>query len=1038
MPEIRAYVTHNNTDYMLCKTTTSRRQQHVGIVNSQSVTEPAIVFPALAKYRVGVTIAILTTDTSTSTSTKYLFFNIRPTGSFNVRITWNEEDGMDMSRALEHIKSATTPVIDLINTFGHYVFMSGRILPHIDQSNIIYQGMNINVDWKRVFVDQTYKLVRGRLAEYSKTGILSSRLGTVEKYEFMFHKGMHSFDRGLVEKIVLATGNVLLNHYTRFTDSLIKQKWDQHYSGRIIKIEHRSTGVKFEIYDVKEKEFAVFHSYITAFLYQLHNDSEFKNPVVALNKDVRRLKKLQESDPELYRLKKHGLNKVYSRVCMKSHQPNIFTQDEVANMSARQVKQLHKYWNFTLGKPAYYACTSDKYPQLSFLINIHPKGYCLPCCGKRTHSDDGGWKKRMYDTCVRDHKFDPQSRDRAQAKHIIDYGKRIDPGRLAKLPALIGKDLLVDTMPDASYVYCLFGVEQNTSRVNDVGALFSIVACLSTGVDKFIRALTPLITDRMFGSLLGGVLAGQFKSRNAFVDTMTRLFISEDITVDTTLTQSHTGADTIVSQSRIGADVVVDWNRLFIELSYRCGVCGVFAFADNSRDGSNIELDIDVGLHDELSKDARAQNSVNIMVCVVRGSYYPIFLVNADEYFKRGTIFARNFVHGDTLSHAVTKLALYKSATATAIYNLSMLQDFVNVNTSYKIITRYINKNNRCYAALITCGSDSAKVYVPVDYSIYATSGSPISFDAFSRSDHDLSPEELAKFIEQFNSYLGTSRVTQIIRHATIVLGAVTIGFTSTVHLRYYHNDQPLTNDKEVTQMERYDYSDVNKHILAQTPPTIDNRNTMLGRALYDNFIYQLFVVEFANHVERERNTEMRERIKKILSAQTDVATTKRSIKQLVHPADYDAISKVIHQTRSRTVAVTVDEVMKHRYQFDQTTLASLRGLKSSDVVAILVKTAEHFAVERELPTNEFEFPNMFVSCQEMINAPTYCTTTKQQLIVPNLRELCELLAYDLSNELKSKFFFNNIWAELLVDYFKFINHANENITVTPIRGDKI
>jgi hypothetical protein len=170
---------------------------------------------------------------------------------------------------------------------------------------------------------------------------------------------------------------------------------------------HRTTDIRFEIVDIREQEFQTAQMYLLGFIYNAMNDSNIKKSLDSRRDytDIKKLRKLREQDPELYNLKKHGSTKVYSIVCQNQRQPVIYTEDELSAMSAKEKAKLTEYWNFTLQKPAWYGCPSSKYPHLSFMVGVHPKHYCLPCCNKKFREDDESRKTRVNAICAKDHKW---------------------------------------------------------------------------------------------------------------------------------------------------------------------------------------------------------------------------------------------------------------------------------------------------------------------------------------------------------------------------------------------------------------------------------------------------------------------------------------------------------------------------------------------------------------------------------------------------------------------------------------------------------
>jgi hypothetical protein len=125
---------------------------------------------------------------------------------------------------------------------------------------------------------------------------------------------------------------------------------------------------------------------------------------------------------------------VYSVICQNQRQPLIYAPEELANLTRAEERSLTKYWNFTLNRAAYYGCPDKRYPYLSFITGVHPKGYCLPCCNKKPPLDNIADSRRAtaHRACLRDHEY--KEDDEASSRHVMGYGKSLDPGRISRCP----------------------------------------------------------------------------------------------------------------------------------------------------------------------------------------------------------------------------------------------------------------------------------------------------------------------------------------------------------------------------------------------------------------------------------------------------------------------------------------------------------------------------------------------------------------------------------------------------------------------------
>ena len=137
--------------------------------------------------------------------------------------------------------------------------------------------------------------------------------------------------------------------------------------------------VKIEILNVNNQyEFNIIKSFILSILNSMPKSAD---KLIKSNKS--KIKQLKELDPELYDLKKYNKKlPVYSVICQSEKQPVIYSKSELSLIP--KSKKITKYWNFTKNEENYYECPSATYNTLNFRTGIHPKGYCIPCCKKKS------------------------------------------------------------------------------------------------------------------------------------------------------------------------------------------------------------------------------------------------------------------------------------------------------------------------------------------------------------------------------------------------------------------------------------------------------------------------------------------------------------------------------------------------------------------------------------------------------------------------------------------------------------------------------
>lgn len=1032
VPEIHAYVERGGRRYLL-------RKRHIRVGAD-------IQFPSGSLMKTGLTLAVSLrkadqdgfhqakrVSTLENEQSRYLFLNIRPNGHYYIRTVWNEEDELGFDDIIRVMKRFTDKLISIINDLGKYVFIAGGPLPQVSKRDVSYQGLNICLFWKRVMLENTFKLVRAQWDQYIRARITAPRnVQQYDKYEFTFRKGMYQFDTGSIDRILSAANNTILpNQYAHLSSSIVKQKWDQNYDGRIVRMSHRTTDLRFEIIDVRETEFAIFHRYVAGFVYAASIDERIKASLTTTRsyKDVKKLRKLREQDPELFNLKKHGSKKVYSIICQNQRQPLIYTPDEIRDMSAGDVKRLTQYWNFTLNKPAYYGCPSKEYPHLSFMVGVHPRHYCLPCCNKRLQDSSDNRRSRLNALCLQKHKVaeDDVISDVDVSRHVMSYGKDTDSGRLSRVPASL-VSLLFGTLGEHLQYY-LFGVAQHTRGVENVGCLFAIAAAIGANPTELA---TRIIEDALphFAVLLDGTLIEYFRDAQDFADTARDLFV--------------TG-----SMFTREAQQFTQWPELIIEAAHLAGI-NVFTFIDKNGAGSAITLHVSGGLLADIMADRPDDTAgggsvdsgapaTNIVILKRKNNYYPIFATDSDEYFRNGTILVRTYEVASPTVTLLKSMAKWGSRDEA----LEKVHDYGAIVTAladspYRVIKKYVGRRNRCYGVEISADSTSAarvgsaRAYVPIDYSTNAADGVPTYFGAVDRAGMSLSA--LLVVVALLNDRLPAIYRRIDISHR-VNIGSTTVGALDGGLMYYWDDgsDASAPSDTSTTDVSvaRYDYADVNAKILARRPPTPDARTSRLGEALYANHQYQLFLLEFVNYLNSERNETVRATLKTLIAStnfKRDLADFKRDLKAIVPASDLAVVYSQLgafYLTLDRAQLFAQMDVTT--YDFDRSTLNRLRAMTREDLLRELRGIADKFAVEKSLDVAAISFPNIYMPCGDT-DAPTgYCDGARL-IVNESLDTLVDLLSRDMMDSLKVRYLFDS--ADTTVDWLNFTMWPTEHITI--------
>ncbi|MCB1712391.1 MAG: hypothetical protein KDH96_07925, partial [Candidatus Riesia sp.] len=255
--------------------------------------------------------------------------------------------------------------------------------------------------------------------------------------------------------------------------------------------------------------FVTFNNFITIvniidFLlnkYLQTKGKKFSSNKIIEKTKLSKLSVLIATDPVLYQYKSaiNRKNKFqpYSVRCQKEHQPDIYSEKEfnkIKNSDKKNIKNAVKYFNHTTGEPLYYVC-SEKYPYFSPIINKHPEARCMGCCQKTPYNT--GWKKNIFDQCISTGIVDAESIKMIKSKykvsnirHIINYNKTFESGRVYKLPDELATKMERFTQGNIFYIYA---VETLTAGLN-----IGLYHCISYALDitdhrKFLNGVITSI-----------------------------------------------------------------------------------------------------------------------------------------------------------------------------------------------------------------------------------------------------------------------------------------------------------------------------------------------------------------------------------------------------------------------------------------------------------------------------------------------------------------------------------------------------------------
>jgi hypothetical protein len=528
VPHVNAFIQDGALKYNLVK-------HHVGT--------PFVQFPN--QTRSGLTIAVPLTysttiefqnimESQTGSKRANLFLNIQSNGIYYVLAHFGDEERVDFAMLVKLLMIIINPVIEQINSYADYIFMGSiKQLDPISHINARYPDINVTLTWKRQTSEGDFKILKNMWTPYEAAGIVNIKpitFGTNQNVimELNFFKGCVEYDiNQIARSSVLAS---IKNYYSHLTNPTVNHVWNYMYHGRTIHMVQRTSDIQFELFNMTQDNFIRFKKYLMGFL-TTTIDSGLLSKRVVKNSNVKKLKALQEADPELYDLRKHGSKRLYTVICQEPRQPLVYLKREDAP------KKATKYINMTTNESIYYHCDSKVHPVLSFIAGVHPLGYCLPCCKKRPspiNSDKYNEDKLCEETGhakIRD-VVDLGKLSTDASHHIMTYGKDVPKYRLGYAPKDIIEYLASVDVVGYKNIY-MYGVGQNYPGIVGGGVLDALAFTVNMLPVKLAETFIKHINLMGIGyeSLLNGEIIEWFESVESLTGTIHQLFISHDHTI---------------------------------------------------------------------------------------------------------------------------------------------------------------------------------------------------------------------------------------------------------------------------------------------------------------------------------------------------------------------------------------------------------------------------------------------------------------------------------------------------------------------------
>ena len=1080
IPEIHAYLSHDNHQYFIKKTYKYVRED-LHIKFPVSMHEGVIVL---------IRSSIINKNNKNKTNNKNknknnknnkinqvnnIYVNFLSNGSVLIKGSIDDDMSNDFENTVKYIASIINPFLDELNLSQYLIFNSNMKFELITKSNIIYKLMDINLYWKKTILDDEFKKIRDIWNQFISAGMITDRNYT-QNFEFVFTKGMHVFDESLIENTIKITSNAK-NYYSYLLSPDLMHRWNEVFNGKHIKMIHRTTDIKFEMLNLVESEYLNFFKYV---LFIIDMSKNIIIPTITKTNftNNNKLKKLREYDPVLYNLKKYGSKINYSILCQNPTQPLIITDDEIKNMSTNEKNKLVKYWNFTLKKPAYYMCPNNNYPYLNFIVGVHPHNYCMPCC-KKIQSKIDSKKTKIASSCLSSHTWNPtiESKVTDLTRYITIYGKEIGETRLSRISNSLNllfentlngyKNIKYDIIKGtkkqkrikneyyAKLGYYIYGInkgyESHSMELNSFlnSILFSHSILFSNVITKFIK-----LNSDLYKQLLNGRLYNLYPSHKEFISHLSNFSSLLKTQESKQIVNNNPNGNNFTYMVLLYDVYVCFHNKLtislliefLIEIIARIESIHVLIYTEQDSDETFI-------LNSYISNFISGNNSHDITQYTIKptyvilnklhNTYNPICIISPDNYFYNGYIFKKHLDSSDPAIRIIFDIIMKnndKSNVYSQSIDLTLIKQFTK-SAKDTIILKYISNYNLCYGVLID--SSIGKYYIPINFTHNIDDGIKISLNIPSTNEFNkmnLKFSTLWTKIHQINNYLVKHKINNYKQINTKLISMITNDGDSTNE--FFNENQVfkfgIQDDKfdsvykQSKKIEmKYSLDDVNLQIKNNTPPAIDNVTTKLNKAYYHNLKYQLFYNEFLLYLQKEKNNKIRNKIMEPLTTRNTLST-KHIFHQLKiiltdFPEDYIILHQLFNNYYKTDKHTLIDIISNTSFTFDNITLKKLHELDKNQIIKELKSIVPHFTIIGKI--SDDPFPNIYLPCNVTNNI--YCNH-KKLIIEDNniLNQLIDLLASDIINPIKFKYMMNHFNNDNIIEYFHFNQPNDTNIII--------
>lgn len=874
-----------------------------------------------------------------------------------VEVRYSESDHMTFDMVDKNLSEITKPIINNLNKMGLLVITEGESIDTKELYPYI-TNTSINAQWPENCTSEQFSHFSDTLLKYEEGGILNVKSTGLGNYEVSMMTGIACCGPQKT-KAILSQLSETWNQYDYYTIPEVHTKWNDMIRNNVSFLQ-KASNVTMSMSGFSKLEFQLVIPVLMGMMYSF-STCVCKNIIVKDTEVVsKRLKKLKGIDPDLYSLRRYDPDvQVYSVKCQSDRQPVIYKTQELRTLPQTIKNRLVKFWNFTEQKDVYYDCPNRAFPHLSFRPRDHPLGYCLPCCKKLVPSEDSRQAK-IDAICHERHIIPKNEMDELIKKlekdrsHILTYGKFIPVNRFSFISPLIDSHVLM-----IKSKYRLLGVKQDMPLFPDGGFIYSLLYILDVTMEQFAKDITKIITRDTYVMLDEGH-TGRFESADQLKDTLFNMLVDHDRMI-------------------LPIDVdLIDWINVISELVALA--YGIHLILLLDYDG---ELNIRM-LNSTQSALLRncEENKFAIIVSHDNGTYP---LIEPPDKIIFNCEHDKILASLKEVLHTEIKKVDYMGIT------LEIILEFADTDKEYKITSLLRGKRGLIYGAIL-----NKNVYVPCIYSEYVRGDYKIDHEF--PDTNKLKRPDLYKFIDRYNAFISKKHKNNLmmidpvatLRHKGKYVGLRLRFVYDRYGMTIHHAPESTIGRYDVKALDvPYDIADVNRAISKRSETIVDKN---VGHYAYQNYIYPLFLAEFAYDIRKFKNIHIRKVLDETLR-QSNVTVDKREIRRILdkYPTDYRSIIEI---TSTNTPKKVISIIQRTIFDFDLVGLKKLRDL-TYDKRLKEIETIMHKYVTFVAKTKKPAISNTLVSCTVDKELPQ-CFAGKLMIEEKVYHLCCEYLAKDL------------------------------------------